>query len=139
MNMKNIQFQYDKKLPEDKVVALYSALKWSSSEKPELLINALANSHSVISAWDDDKLVGLGNALSDGYLVVYYPHLLVLPEYQGRGIGKKIVAMFKEKYSRLHQHILVADGKAIAFYKSCGFSKAGACEALWICVTNMEK
>jgi GNAT superfamily N-acetyltransferase len=33
--------------------------------------------------------VGLGNAISDGALVVYYPHMLVLPEYQGRGIGRR--------------------------------------------------
>jgi len=130
--MSNIHYRYDKNLPEDKVIALYSALKWSSSEKPNELISALANSHSVISAWDGDKLVGLGNSLSDGYLVVYYPHLLVLPEYQGRGVGKRIVSMLREKYSAFHQQVLVADGKAIGFYKGCGFQKAGACEPLWI-------
>ena len=87
--MSKIQYRCDKNLPEDKVIALYSVLKWSSYEKPKELINALANSHSVVSAWDGDKLIGLGNSLSDGYLVVYYPHLLVLPEYQGKRYWKK--------------------------------------------------
>jgi GNAT superfamily N-acetyltransferase len=74
----------------------------------------------------------LGNSLSDGYLVVYYPHLLVLPEYKGRGIGKRIVSILRRKYSAFHQQVLVADGKAIDFYIDCGFAEAGACKPLWI-------
>ncbi len=132
MIMSNIYYRYDKDLPEDKVISLYSALKWSSAEKPFELMSALSNSHSVVSAWDGDKLIGLGNSLSDGHLVVYYPHLLILPEYQGKGVGKKIVSILKEKYSNFHQQILVADGSAIQFYKRCGFTEAGACKPLWI-------
>jgi GNAT superfamily N-acetyltransferase len=72
-------------------LALYRALRWSSAEKPRELERALRNSHSLVTAWDGSRLVGLGNAISDGALVVYYPHMLVLPEYQGRGIGREIV------------------------------------------------
>jgi len=75
-------------LPDDKVIALYSANGWSAAKKPQELLSALRNSHSLVSAWIGEQLVGLGNSLSDGYLVVYYPHLLVLPMYQGRGIGE---------------------------------------------------
>jgi GNAT superfamily N-acetyltransferase len=128
----NIIYKYDKNLPEDQVIALYSSLKWSSSNRPKELINALAHSHTVVSAWDGNQMVALGNALSDGYLVVYYPHLLVLPEYQGKGIGRRIVSILQAKYADLHQQILVADAEAIDFYKNCGFRKAGSCEPLWI-------
>ena len=127
-----ITYKYDKNLPEGQVVALYTSLKWSSSNRPKELLNALANSHTVVSAWDGKKLVALGNALSDGYLVVYYPHLLVLPEYQGKGIGRRIVSILQAKYANLHQQILVADEGAIDFYKNRGFRKAGSCEVLWI-------
>jgi ribosomal protein S18 acetylase RimI-like enzyme len=130
--MENIEFLFDKELPEDQVIALYTALEWSSAEKPKELMKALANSHSVMSAWDGQKLIGLANSISDGYLVVYYPHLLVMPEYQGRGIGKALVAMMKNRYCDFHQQILVADGGAINFYKNCGFKKAGSCEPLWV-------
>ena len=77
-------------------------------------------------------LVGLGNAISDGYLVVYYPHLLVLPDFQGRGIGRQIIDLLKSKYKNFHQQILVADGQAIEFYKKCGFERAGKTESMWI-------
>ncbi len=93
--MEEIYYSYEKVLPEEQVIALYSALEWSSAEKPKELLSALANSHTVISAWAGKRLIGLGNAISDGHLVVFYPHLLVLPEYQGKGIGKEIVRRMK--------------------------------------------
>ena len=66
----------------DAILRLYSAVEWSSASKPNELRNALMDSHSLLTAWDDDRLIGLGNAISDGHLVVYYPHLLVDPEFQ---------------------------------------------------------
>lgn len=128
----NITYKEDQNLKEQDVVPLYKANHWSSAEKPGSLLKALNNSHTLISAWEDSKLVGLGNAISDGFLVVYYPHLIVLPEYQGKGIGKEIMKRFHLKYNGFHQQMLVADGKAIDFYKNCGFEKAGKTEAMWI-------
>ncbi|RYE23262.1 MAG: N-acetyltransferase [Sphingobacteriaceae bacterium] len=117
--------------PED-ILEIYKANHWSSAQKPEELFKALLNSHSFVTAWDGEKLVGLGNALSDGYLVVYYPHLIVHPDYQGKGVGKLILKRFQEKYGQFHQQILVADGKAIDFYEKCGFERAGETKSMWI-------
>ena len=119
-------------LPVDKVIALYAANGWSAASKPQELCKALRNSHSIVSAWIGEELVGLGNALSDGFLVVYYPHLLVLPSHQGQGIGGRILEHLKMKYQGFHQHILVADGRAIEFYRKHGFQKAGSTQPMWI-------
>jgi len=93
---------------------------------------ALKNAHTLVLAYHDEQLVGLGYAISDGHLVVYYPHLLVHPEYQGKGIGKMIMDRLQEKYADFHQQMLVADGNAIDFYKKLGFERAGKTEPLWI-------
>ncbi|MEJ5148862.1 hypothetical protein [Sphingobacterium sp. MYb388] len=69
--------------PEE-IINLYRANEWSAADKPELLMKALLNSHSLVTAWDGATLVDLGNAISDGYLVVYYPHLLVHLDYQSK-------------------------------------------------------
>ena len=114
------------------VIALYQANNWSSAKKPELLIKALKNSHGLATARISGKLVGLASAISDGYLVVYYPHMLVHPDYQGRGIGSALIKCLQKKYGGFHQQILVADGKAVEFYKSNGFSRAGKTEPMWI-------
>lgn len=121
-----------KDLPYEAVVALYEANSWSSAKRPRELCAALQNSHSLVSAWMGAQLVGLGNAISDGHLVVYYPHLLVLPEFQGQGIGGLILERLKSRYAGFHQHMLVADGRATEFYARHGFERAGKTEPMWI-------
>jgi len=130
--MPSIRYRRKKKLPPEPVLLLYKSVDWSSARKPTELLKALAHSHTVISAWDGERLVGLGNAISDGYLVVYYPHLVVLPEYQGLGIGREIMRRMQAKYGGFHQQSLLADHRAVDFYKKCGFQRAGQCEPLWI-------
>ena len=123
-------------IEENEVIKLYKDNKWSSAEKPETLMAALRNSHSLVVARIDGKLVGITNAISDGHLVVYYPHMLVSPEFQGQGIGKKMMEKMQEVYGGFHQQMLTADGRAIDFYKKSGFSKAGQTESMWIYAGN---
>lgn len=127
-----IEIKDNARISKKAVLELYKANGWSSAEKPDLLMKALINSHSLVTAWDEGKLVGLGNALSDGHLVVYYPHLVVHPDYHKKGIGKQILNKFQEKYGGFHQQILVADGKAVDFYERCGFQLAGETKPMWI-------
>ncbi len=128
----NIQIKDTFDINKSDILELYKSNKWSSANKPDELYNALIHSHSLITAWDDNKLIGLGNAISDGHLVVYYPHLLVHPDYKKKGVGKKIMETFNTKYDSLHQQILVADEDAVDFYKKCGFSMASTTQSMWI-------
>lgn len=121
---------------QDEVIALYRANDWSAADKPEQLMAALKNSHSLVTARDSGKLIGLGNAISDGHLVVYYPHLLVLPEYQGQGVGKELMLVMQQRYQGFHQQMLTADGDAVGFYKAQGFTRAGKTEPMWVYAGN---
>ena len=116
----------------DEVVELYAANGWSSAEKPIQLMAALRNSHALVTARQAGRLLGIGNAISDGHLVVYYPHILVHPAFQGQGIGRQMMAAMLEKYAGFHQQMLTADGRAIAFYQSLGFVRAGKTESMWV-------
>lgn len=120
------------RIDREEVLELYSANNWSAADKPDQLLSALNNSHSLVTARIKGKLVGLGNAISDGHLVVYYPHMLVLPDYQRTGIGSLMMNALINKYSGFHQQMLTADKKAVEFYKSLGFVKAGDTESMWI-------
>ncbi|MEI8326640.1 MAG: GNAT family N-acetyltransferase [Betaproteobacteria bacterium] len=128
----NILLSESLELPQAQVIELYAANGWSSAKKPTQLLAALRGSHSVVTAWEGEILVGLGNALSDGHLVVYYPHLLVLPAHHGRGIGALIMQRLKLKYAQFHQHILVSDSRTTGFYAKSGFEVAGATQSMWI-------
>ena len=128
----SITYRETRDIGVDQIVRLYRKNGWSAADKPQQLRAALIDSHALVSGWDGDTLVGIGNAISDGHLVVYYPHLLVLPDYQGQGIGRAIMERLKSKYEGFHQHMLVADRDAVGFYKRCGFQRAGSTEPMWI-------
>lgn len=132
MTQNYIEYKQTRNLSIDSILHLYEANNWSSGKKPNELYNALMNSHSLVTAWDKEKLVGLVNAITDGYLVVYYPHLLVLPKYQKQGIGLNLLKIVTQKYQDFHQQILVAEADTVDFYQKCGFKKAGETQAMWI-------
>src|SRR2546425_1837009 len=73
-----VRYRRTKSLPRAEVLRLYRSVQWSAARKPDRLMRALRRSHCVVTAWVKGSLVGLGNALSDGSLVVYYPHMLVI-------------------------------------------------------------
>ncbi len=93
----NVEISLNDSSETDEIIALYEALDWSSAKKPEKLIPALRNSDSLITARIHGRLVGIGNSISDGHLVVYYPHLLVYPDYQGQGIGTAMMNALQKK------------------------------------------
>jgi len=128
----NIDISLNTPVEEEEVIALYKANAWSSAKKPKELLAALRNSHTLVVARNAGKLIGIGNAISDGYLVVYYPHLLIHPEYQGIGVGRKIMERMQTIYGSFHQQMITADGDAITFYKKLGFERAGKTESMWI-------
>ena len=122
----------DREFQLDEVLSVYSACKWSSASRPQKLFAALRASHTVVNARVGERLVGIGNAISDGFLVVYYPHLLVHPEFAGRGIGSAIMRRLMETYQGFHQQMLTADAAAIGFYEAMGFTRAGQTSPMWI-------
>lgn len=119
-------------IEQSEVVALYRANEWPSAEKTDQLLAALRNSHSLVTACLNGQLIGIGNAISDGHLVVYFPHMLVHPSHQEQGIGKRMMQTMQEIYGGFHQQMLTTDGKAVDFNKSLGFSRAGNTEPMWI-------
>lgn len=132
MVSEEIEYRDKAKLPRDQVINLYSQCGWSSAEKPDALLLALSNSQTVISAWHQHLLVGLGNAISDGALVVYYSHLLVLPSYQKRGIGREIMQRLQSHYIDFHQQILLAIDSAVPFYEKLGFQHSEGVKPMWV-------
>ncbi|MCU7931223.1 MAG: GNAT family N-acetyltransferase [Candidatus Thiodiazotropha sp. (ex Codakia rugifera)] len=128
----DLQIEINGHIVKEEVMEIYQAIGWSSAEKPDKLIPALLNSDTLVTARIKGKLVGIGNAISDGHLVVYYPHMLVHPTYQGQGIGHKMMKILLSIYNNFHQQMLTADGKAVEFYKKMGFEHAGNTEPMWI-------
>jgi GNAT superfamily N-acetyltransferase len=89
---------------------------------PEKLQRACENSFVVCFAYDSDTLVGMGRAISDGEYYAGLYDVIVLPEYQGKGVGKAIVEAIHERLPVNTIMLFSVPGKE-PFYKKCGYHK----------------
>ena len=107
------------------IAELYNSVKWTNyTNNLHMLESALKASLKILGAFDGDKLVGLIRVVGDGYSIIYIQDIIVLPEYQGRGIGKRLVCEIDALYSQVYQKVLLTDNKAQTkgFYENSGFS-----------------
>ena len=119
----NIIYKNSKDFTEEQIEVLFLSVNWLSGKYPHRLTNALKKSQTVITAWDENKLVGLIRALDDGGMVAYLHCLLVHPDYQGNGIASKLLNKVKDKYKDfLYINLMPDESKNISFYKKHGFS-----------------
>lgn len=115
-------------LPTDlyEVVALYRAVGWTSyADQPEVLQVALAGSSLVVTARRSGRLVGLARVLSDGASICYLQDVLVHPDEQRRGVGRRLVLAALQPYARVRQKVLLTDDAPgqRAFYESLGYTE----------------
>ncbi len=89
----DIRYTDERSFTSGQLEKLFLSVEWESGRFPEKLKKAMDNSAAVFTAWDDDRLVGLANALDDGELTAYVHYLLVDPAYQGQGIGKALIEL----------------------------------------------
>lgn len=112
---------------QHEILALYESAGWRYYvSHPEILHKAYQHSLKVLAAWCKGKLVGIIRAVGDGYTILYIQDIIVLPEYQGRGIGKALLYAMCEQYHGIYQKVLLTDNQpdTMSFYESCGFSQS---------------
>lgn len=109
---------------EEDLQQLFLSVKWESGKYPKKLVNAMKNSTHVISAWDNERLVGLVRELDDGETVAFIHYLLVDPQYQGLHIGDLLMKHLMEYLDKvLYIKIMPSDPKTIPFYERYGFKQ----------------
>ena len=111
----------------DELISLYDNVGWSNyTNNPKMLKEAYQNSLKIISVWDNNQLVGIIRVVGDGHSIIYIQDLLVLKEYQRKGIGSKLLGIVVKKYENVYQKILLTDNETsvVKFYEHCGFSKS---------------
>lgn len=126
--MEEIQFELvDNVLTAEDFVRLKVAAGFM--ERPlHQVEKALKNGLFNVSAICDGKVVGMGRLVGDGAMYWYLQEIIVLPEYQGKGIGKSIVNRLLEhiKSAALPGTIIDIGLTAVKgkepFYKKFGFS-----------------
>ena len=135
-----IKYTEEKKFTQEEVQKLFLSVGWTSGNYPKRLYKALMNSSTVLTAWDEEELVGLIRVLDDTEMLAQIHYVLVHPDHQGKGIAGAMLEHIKEKYKDfMYIDVMPEDKKNVPFYEKHGFTimKSGA--AIQICnYENMQ-
>ena len=98
---------------------------WPNPPSSESHRRILEGSDYVELAIDGETgdVIGFITAITDGVSAAYIPHLEVLPTYQNRGVGTKLVQRMLGKLNHLYAIDLMCDPDAEPFYERLGFRK----------------
>lgn len=118
--------QYDNVLSVTDYNILRTSAGWGTIPPHQAEVG-LSRSELVIAAKEEGRTVGMSRIVSDGGCAVFIVDVIVLPEYQRKGIGKAMLERIMEylngKMSSgevLHIGLMAAKGKE-EFYKKFGF------------------
>ena len=90
--------------------------------EPDLHKKAFEASHTTVFIYHDDRLIGFGRAISDGIYQAAIYDCAVLPEFQGKGIGKTIMDNILSQVSHCNVILYASPGKE-GFYQKQGFRR----------------
>ncbi|WEK56008.1 MAG: GNAT family N-acetyltransferase [Candidatus Cohnella colombiensis] len=78
----------------------------------------------LISAWEDDKLIGIARSLTDYCYCCYLSDLAVDKAYQGKGIGKELIHRTQHIIGEQCSLVLISAPDAVSYYPHVGFEQS---------------
>lgn len=120
----NIIYKSDIIPSTDQVIELYNnaGLPRPTMDKQRMQ-KMFENSTLIITAWSDDKLVGVCRSITDWVWCCYLADLAVCPNYKKLGIGKKMIALTRQKVGEQSMVLLLSVPTALEYYPKVGFVK----------------
>ena len=88
----NIELDYN--ITSDEFLEMVESVGWKTYSK-EQIEKALKNSMYIVKATVNGKLAGIGRVVGDYSIVCMLTDICVKPEFQGQGIGLKIILELK--------------------------------------------
>lgn len=128
-----IHYKEDKQITRKDLNQIYASVGWLAyTNDMDNLEQAVSCSLSVISAWHEDKLVGLIRVVGDGYTIVYIQDILVHPNYQNKHIGTNLMIRILANYPSVRQKVLLTEDALNVrhFYEKFGFSSCDKGQAV---------
>jgi ribosomal protein S18 acetylase RimI-like enzyme len=99
-----------------------SGLNRPVSDK-ERIAEMYKHSNLVVTAFNNNKLIGISRSLTDFCYCCYLSDLAIHKDYQQAGIGKKLIDITKERIGLKTALILLSAPNAMEFYQKVGFEK----------------
>ncbi|MDD5711343.1 MAG: GNAT family N-acetyltransferase [Smithellaceae bacterium] len=99
--------------------------------EPELHEKAFRSSHTTVFAYVQDRLVGFGRAISDGAYQAAVYDMAVVPEFQGKGIGRAIMETILRSVAGCNVILYAAPGRE-GFYQRLGLRRMKTGMAIFV-------
>jgi GNAT superfamily N-acetyltransferase len=96
----------------------------------ERMARMLEDADLVITAWDEDLMVGISRCITDWVYCTYLSDLAVRADHQGQGIGKELVRLTREATPDASV-ILLAAPAAVDYYPKIGMTRHESAWVLW--------
>ena len=96
----------------------------------ECMEGMVSNSNLVVTAWDDEKMIGIARSITDFSYACYLSDLAVHKRYQKKGVGKKLQIITQEQLGPKCKLMLIAAPAANAYYEHIGFTNNPRCWVL---------
>jgi predicted N-acetyltransferase YhbS len=120
-----IRYKTGNDLDLDALIELYRASTLGERrpvDDRERIASMLRHANLIVTAWDDDLLVGISRALSDFSFVTYLSDLAVRKSHQKQGIGKEMIRRTQVMGGKHAKLILLAAPDAEPYYPHVGFT-----------------
>ncbi|MFA7445505.1 MAG: GNAT family N-acetyltransferase [Flavobacteriaceae bacterium] len=120
----NIKYSFDKRPDADRIIELYdnAGLPRPTNDR-ERIQKMFDNSNLIVTAWDNDLLVGVSRSITDWVWACYLSDLAVRQEYKKVGIGRQLINLTKEKVGEQSMVLLLSVPTAMEYYPKVGFVK----------------
>lgn len=109
----------------DQVIELYRASTLGERrpvDERDRMRAMLANANIVVTAWEDDLLVGISRAFTDFAYATYLSDLAVRLSHQRLGIGRELIRETRRHSGPTAYIVLLAAPKAVDYYPRIGFA-----------------
>lgn len=126
MDCSQIQFCWDKsRINLHQLQQLYKETAfWAQNRNIEDLAIAIEYSEPVVTVWDEQRVIGCARATSDGIFRATIWDVVIHPDYQGAGLGRKLVetVLTHPRLNRVERVYLMTTYQQ-SFYKRIGFEE----------------
>jgi len=115
-------YKYNETVSAKALSDLRESVGWNRME--DEYSNPLMTSYYHIAVYEDGKLVGYIDSVSNGVTDAYIQDLIVHPDYQGRGLGTELMNQMITylKENRIYIISVVFEESLKPFYDRFGFS-----------------
>lgn len=120
--MQTIQYRLDANITPSQLADVFQRAGLNRpTEDLARMSQMLAHANLLITAWDDEKLIGVARSLSDFCFCCYLSDLAVDKAYQRKGIGKQLINLTRDRIGIKTTLLLLSASNAMTYYPKVGF------------------